>query len=327
MLSASLMPAGPLSCRAPAAAERRMRCTARALLPSRCSIARRAPLSPSHVHTRLRVESGRLRSGVRMGVLDGLLPGGAQPELEDDTRAAAEFFVPTFFLRGKPSSVDEGQLRDLVAAQARDLARRYRGREGALFSVRRNNDGEGAIVACAGVQVDTLNIASSTAEREIARVPVVANVAVGRRARKRGYAKRMMALCEEQAREWGYERCYLVVEANNRPAQTLYRKLGYKKVRADRGTALQVAKGELVERSVTNVTMVKDVSGTPQAILQNIDWLGLLPRAALLAAVIFERQPLASAGLAALDALPAGTQELLAPLLAPLLAALGGVAL
>eukprot|EP00958_Prasinococcus_capsulatus_P017457 scaffold1970_cov396-Prasinococcus_capsulatus_cf.AAC.36 len=113
MLSASLMPAGPLSCRAPAAAERRMRCTARALLPSRCSIARRAPLSPSHVHTRLRVESGRLRSGVRMGVLDGLLPGGApervlpgaQPELEDDTRAAAEFFVPTFFLRGKPSSV------------------------------------------------------------------------------------------------------------------------------------------------------------------------------------------------------------------------------
>eukprot|EP00958_Prasinococcus_capsulatus_P017458 scaffold1970_cov396-Prasinococcus_capsulatus_cf.AAC.37 len=152
-------------------------------------------------------------------------------------------------------------------------------------------------------------------EREIARVPVVANVAVGRRARKRGYAKRMMALCEEQAREWGYERCYLVVEANNRPAQTLYRKLeqptpltcaigrkvprveaphspgcdctqGYKKVRADRGTALQVAKGELVERSVTNVTMVKDVSGTPQAILQNIDWLGLLPRAALLAAVL-----------------------------------------
>ena len=58
-----------------------------------------------------------------------------------------------------------------------------------------------------------------------AKVPVVANVAVGKKARKKGFAKKMMTLCEEQAREWGYDQCYLVVEANNRPAQTLYRKL------------------------------------------------------------------------------------------------------
>ena len=61
---------------------------------------------------------------------------------------------------------------------------------------------------------------------------------------------------------------------------------GYKKVRAEKGTAIKVKKGDIVEKPVTNVTMVKNVSGTPQAFLQNTQWPDLLIRLALLAAVV-----------------------------------------
>lgn len=104
--------------------------------------------------------------------------------------------------------------------------------------------------------------------------PVVSNVAVAPRARRRGLGGALMRACEAQASEWGYDECLLLVEQGNGRARKLYRKLGYKDLRGGEDAdapSLKVLAGTLSDVRVTNVAMRKSLAPFPAGALQNAD--------------------------------------------------------
>jgi hypothetical protein len=104
--------------------------------------------------------------------------------------------------------------------------------------------------------------------------PVVSNVAVAPRARRRGLGAALMRACEAQAADWGYDECLLLVERGNRRAQKLYRKLGYKDLRGGEDVdapSLKVQGGSLNDVRVTNIAMRKSLAPFPAGTLQNAD--------------------------------------------------------
>mmetsp|Transcript_97937 Transcript_97937/g.280150 ORF Transcript_97937/g.280150 Transcript_97937/m.280150 type:complete len:137 (-) Transcript_97937:779-1189(-) len=42
--------------------------------------------------------------------------------------------------------------------------------------------------------------------------PYISNLVIADKERRKGYAKRLVRACEQQARGWGYDRCYLHVD-------------------------------------------------------------------------------------------------------------------
>ena len=104
--------------------------------------------------------------------------------------------------------------------------------------------------------------------------PVVSNLAVAPRARRRGLAAALMRACEAQAREWGYDECLLLVEAGNTRARRLYRKLGYKALPGGEeagAPTLKVADGVLSDVRVTNVAMRTSLAPFPLGAAQNAE--------------------------------------------------------
>lgn len=60
--------------------------------------------------------------------------------------------------------------------------------------------------------------------------PYISNVLVTNEFRGKGYSKLLMASCEGLAKSWGYNECYLHVDADPKsggPAQNLYKSIGY----------------------------------------------------------------------------------------------------
>ena len=57
--------------------------------------------------------------------------------------------------------------------------------------------------------------------------PVLANLSVSPKARRRGIAFKLAARAEAVAKSWGYDEIALAVESTNEPAKRLYRKRGY----------------------------------------------------------------------------------------------------
>merc|ERR1712071_230371 len=94
------------------------------------------------------------------------------------------------------------------------------------------------IWGCAGIEVSRISTPNGKSTRFPA--PLMSNLAVGRKFRRKGVAEELVKATEKLAyKQWGYEECFLYVEKRNKPAVKLYRKLGYKvQWEDDTGTTL-----------------------------------------------------------------------------------------
>ena len=191
----------------------------------------------------------------------------------------ADCFVEGYFLDGRPEALDAGAVRRLAGATLRDLESRYGGGrstagERCLLCVR---DGDDTVVGCVGLQMQPFlrnsvlrGALRSNPPPEAVLRPVVSNLAVLPRARRRGLAAKLMARCESQCRAWGIQECILLVESTNSRAQKLYGKLGYKRLAdgdEEDAPSLKVENGKVTEVRVLNVALRKSLG--PLALLEN----------------------------------------------------------
>jgi N-acetylglutamate synthase-like GNAT family acetyltransferase len=94
--------------------------------------------------------------------------------------------------------------------------------------------------------------------------PLMSNLAISRKYRRKGLAEELVKATENVARkEWGYDECYLYVEKRNTPAVKLYKKLGYKTIWEDptATTLLPTNDGKVTQGKTTIVCMRKKLGG------------------------------------------------------------------
>ena len=206
-----------------------------------------------------------------------------------DYAGAAACFVDAFFLRrdGGGDRITKGELSYLQGAQKKDLVKRYNQKSrGAMFVIKDEDTNE--VVGCVGAEVQRFvgavpaRRADSDAGAAAADRPVVANLAVASSARRRGLAKALMRAIEEEAKSWGFDETVLVVEASNKQATSLYRKLGYRPIGTEAGAPnLRVDEnGKVVEAKVKAVTMRKSLKEGIAGTIENLDPASLLLKAA-----------------------------------------------
>ena len=206
-----------------------------------------------------------------------------------DYAGAAACFVDAFFLRrgGGGDRITKGELSYLLGAQKKDLVKRYNQRSrGALFVIKDEETNE--VVGCVGAETQRFvgflpaRRAASDAGVAAADRPVVANLAVASSARRKGLAKALMRAIEEEAKDWGFEETVLVVEASNKQATSLYRKLGYKAVgfESDAPNLRVDENGKVVEAKVKAVTMRKSLKEGMAGTIENLDLPALLAKGA-----------------------------------------------
>ena len=115
------------------------------------------------------------------------------------------------------------------------------------------------IVGCAGIQVSPIPDGSLNGPT-ITQAPLMANVAVSRKYRRKGIAQKIVKEVEQVCRyQWGYNDVYLYVEERNKAAVKLYQKMGYRKVWTDNDakTLLPTSNGKLENASTRIVCMKK----------------------------------------------------------------------
>eukprot|EP00571_Detonula_confervacea_P005367 CAMPEP_0172313276 /NCGR_PEP_ID=MMETSP1058-20130122/19903_1 /TAXON_ID=83371 /ORGANISM="Detonula confervacea, Strain CCMP 353" /LENGTH=323 /DNA_ID=CAMNT_0013026905 /DNA_START=46 /DNA_END=1017 /DNA_ORIENTATION=+ len=123
-------------------------------------------------------------------------------------------------------------------------------------------DGKGECIGCAGVEVDKIKIMDGY-DTTITG-PIMSNLAISRKYRRKGLAEDLVKSTELIARkEWGYDTCYLYVEKRNTPAIKLYKKLGYKTIWEDDDatTLLPTKDGRVMNGKTTIVCMKKKLGG------------------------------------------------------------------
>ena len=94
--------------------------------------------------------------------------------------------------------------------------------------------------------------------------PLMSNLAISRKYRRKGLAEDLVKAAETIARkEWGYDECYLYVEKRNVPAIKLYKKLGYSTIWEDDSatTLLPTKDGQVMNGKTTIVCMKKRLGG------------------------------------------------------------------
>lgn len=150
---------------------------------------------------------------------------------DSDLVEAGEFFTDAFWTGkvGGAKKLTPVQSKSLERQQVTEFRRRY-GKKMSTADRRAElllcRNGKGEFMGCAGIEVDTISKANGMSGRF--KAPLMSNLAVGRKFRRRGIAEELVRAAEEIARkEWGYDECYLYVEKRNTPAIRLYRKLGY----------------------------------------------------------------------------------------------------
>ncbi|CAG9464226.1 unnamed protein product [Pedinophyceae sp. YPF-701] len=190
-----------------------------------------------------------------------------------------------------------GPARRLLTEQAADMKSRFTGRQSAVLGVR----DETGLVAAAGVVATPFidgQMRPSLADMKRASMaddlrPVVSNVVVRSDARRRGLAKALMRACEDEAREWGYDKIWLVVLEKNRGARKLYKKLGYRiESRGVEVPKYEVVSGGLNATRLNGLIMRKSLKPGLAGALENTDPLTLVLGAGLLAAgVAVSRDP------------------------------------
>ena len=153
-----------------------------------------------------------------------------------------------------------------------DMKKRYAGDGNALVVILDEDDSRECL-ACGGVEVrkyvgavDYESYVKSgrggmDVEGKIIERPIVANLATARAARRKGYGKAIMGALEDICAENGFDECCLVVEARNKRAQGLYRKLGYKVIGSDaKAAALEVVDGRSRETTTKTLVMRKSLT-------------------------------------------------------------------
>ena len=97
-----------------------------------------------------------------------------------------------------------------------------------------SRNGRGEIMGVLGIEVDRIPEGRVGGSSTRVHAPLMSNVAVGRKFRRRGVAEELVSAAEDLVRkQWGYNECYLYVEKRNTPAINLDRKLGYRKIWED----------------------------------------------------------------------------------------------
>ena len=93
--------------------------------------------------------------------------------------------------------------------------------------------------------------------------PLMSNLAIGKKYRRKGLAEDLVKATETIARrEWGYDECYLYVEKRNAPAIKLYTKMGYKTIwEDDSATTLLPTKDGRVANGKTTIVCMKKKLG------------------------------------------------------------------
>jgi GNAT superfamily N-acetyltransferase len=136
----------------------------------------------------------------------------------------ARLCARVLFVEPPPNEAAEAALSGEIY---NDMLSRYgasNGRQNALVVAQ---DPNGDLLGACGVYIKRRH---SFAESD---VPVLANLAVEPRARRRGIAKKLVGQCEDTVRGWGFKKLFTFCEEANLPAQRLYSKLGYKQLQVD----------------------------------------------------------------------------------------------
>ncbi len=191
------------------------------------------------------------------------------PSKGDDSKLteAGQFFTEAFWASksGGAAELSKFQAASLERQQVNEFRRRYgkfvgpKDRRAELVICQ---SGAGELLGCAGIEVD--NVQKSDGRGQSVRAPLMSNLAVGRKFRRKGLAEDLVQAAETLARkEWGYDEVYLYVEKRNKPAVKLYKKLGYRTVWEDESarTLIPTESGQLKTAPTVIVCMKKRLGG------------------------------------------------------------------
>jgi ribosomal protein S18 acetylase RimI-like enzyme len=174
---------------------------------------------------------------------------------------ASDFFVDAFWVGkvgGGAKELNDRQRRQISSLQFSEFRSRYAGVGRGQAELILCQDAQGELIGCAGIEVSP--IPSQPKSIQTKRAPLMSNVAVSKKYRRRGIGEKLVQEAERIAQyEWGFNDCYLYVEERNRAAVKLYQKLGYKRMWIDKDatTLLPKFNGKLVEDSTRIVCMRK----------------------------------------------------------------------
>jgi ribosomal protein S18 acetylase RimI-like enzyme len=176
---------------------------------------------------------------------------------------ASEFFVDAFWtgkVGGGAKALTDRQRSQLLQSQVAEFNGRYGGQRRTKSELLVCRNAQQDIIACAGVEVEGIPKASMRGSRSEQRAPLMSNVAVSSRYRRRGLAEALVQAVEDVCVDWGYDSCFLYVEERNPAAVKLYQKLGYSIVWNDGSatTLLPTVTGELRNAPTVILCMRKD---------------------------------------------------------------------
>lgn len=165
---------------------------------------------------------------------------------------------------GGAKQLTDRQRKSLYNSQLLEFKRRYGKKLGdrrAEMIMCESNKKE--LMGVAAVEVEKIPEKSLTSTSR-ARAPLMSNVAVSKKWRRRGIAEVLVKEIERMVKiEWGYDDIYLYVEQRNKPAIRLYQKLGYKRKWIDKTakTLVPTMNGSLQNEATTIVCMKKRLNG------------------------------------------------------------------
>lgn len=149
---------------------------------------------------------------------------------DEDLVEAGRFFTSAFWtgkVGGGAEVLTPSQFKELSSRQVNEFRRRYGGRSGLdkKSQLILCKNGKNELMGCLGVEVAAIERKGF----ESVRAPLMSNVAVGNKFRRKGVGKELVSAAEDIVRkQWGYNECYLYVEKRNVPAVRFYNNLGYR---------------------------------------------------------------------------------------------------